>query len=302
VTTPSPDRTGASGPTPTTWVIVLNYNGRDDTLALLASLAVVNAVVLMVDNGSSDGTVAAVQAAYPAVRVLDTGANLGYSGGNNVGIAHALAAGAEVIVVLNNDTLVEPGFLEPLVAVVAHDPVAAAPDIRYADDQETSWYRGAVLDPRSARPRHLQPAEQSPAVGIIPTDLLTGCCIAASANTWRSVGLFDDQYFLIFEDSDWSMRAAAVGIRTVVIPASRIHHKVSRSFRGSTHATYYFTRNGLRFSRKYLGWSGWARFGHREVGRPLAGHVKRHEWNHVAAVLAGVTDAAHGRSGPRRTR
>ncbi|MCW2530267.1 MAG: uncharacterized protein JWM76_5127 [Pseudonocardiales bacterium] len=285
--------------TPDVWIIVLNYNGREDTLALLATLAAEPATVLVVDNDSSDGTIAAVQAGFPNARTLTTGANLGYSGGNNAGIEFALARGAEVVVVINNDTLVESNFLQPLVAAVANGPVAATPDIRYADNFAISWYRGAVLDRTTARPRHLQPDEQSAATDPIPTGLLTGCCIAASTQTWRTVGLFDDGYFLIFEDSDWSMRAQAAGIRTVVVPGSRIAHKVSRSFRGSTDATYFFTRNGLRFSRNYLGWRGCARFTRGQVIRPLAGHVRRAEWAQVSATVAGGRDAITRRGGPR---
>jgi GT2 family glycosyltransferase len=286
--------------TPDVWVVVLNYNGREDTLALLATLVGQPATVLVVDNESSDDSIAAVHAAFPAVRTLATGANLGYSGGNNAGIELAMAHGAEVVVVINNDTLVEMDFLSPLVAAVADGPVAATPDIRYASDRDTSWYRGAVLDRTTARPRHLQPHEQSADRDPIPTGLLTGCCIAASTRTWRAVGLFDDDYFLIFEDSDWSMRAHAAGITTVVVPESRLVHKVSRSFRGSTDATYFFTRNGLRFSRRYLGWRGCARFTRGQIIRPLAGHVSRAEWAQVSATVAGGRDAITRCGGPRR--
>jgi GT2 family glycosyltransferase len=108
-----------------TWVIVLNWNGRADTLELLASLSGEPATVLVVDNGSTDATLEAVHERFPQVRTLQTGANLGYAGGNNAGINYALAEGADVIAVLNNDTLVDSGFLDPLLHSLDAGPEVA---------------------------------------------------------------------------------------------------------------------------------------------------------------------------------
>jgi GT2 family glycosyltransferase len=134
-----------------------------------------------------------------------------------------------------------------------------------------SWFRGSKLDRRSGWPQHLAPDEQpSVEAGPFASPVLTGCCLVATAATWRSVGGFDERMFLMFEDSDWSLRAAARGVGLLVVPASRIHHKVSSSFTGTagTLGTYYFTRNGTVFAARHLGPTAAVRFAVRQVVRP----------------------------------
>lgn len=286
-----------------TWLVVLNWNGRDDTLELLASLADQPATVLVVDNGSTDGTLDAVHEQFPGVVTLQTGANLGYAGGNNAGIARALADGADVIGVLNNDTLVEPNFLQPLLVRLGKgDDVALSPDIRYAAEPDVSWFRGSHIDESTGWPQHLRPSEQvSPELDEIHTPVLTGCCIVATADTWRRVGLFDDGMFLMFEDSDWSRRAVESGVGLLVVPTSRIRHKVSRSFTGAASAlgTYYFVRNGLVFAARHLGLRATVRFLTRQVMRPaLRGAVKRRDGVPSAMAVLGVLAALSHRRGP----
>lgn len=254
-----------------TWLVVLNWNGRDDTLELLDSLAGEPATVLLVDNASDDGTLEAVSSRFPDVQTLQTGANLGYAGGNNVGIAHAIANGAEIIGVLNNDTVVEPGFLAPLVATLGDSgKIAVSPDIRYAETPDVSWFRGSRIDLRTGWPHHLAPGEQPAGAAPFESPVLTGCCIVASASTWQNVGTFDDGMFLMFEDSDWSRRAAGKGVRLLVVPESRIRHKVSRSFTGSAEllGSFYFARNGTVFAWRRLGRRATIRFVWRQIIRP----------------------------------
>jgi GT2 family glycosyltransferase len=290
----------------TTWLVVLNWHGRQDTLELLETLTPEPVTVLVVDNGSHDGTLEAVAERHPGVYTLQTGANLGYAGGNNAGIQHALAAGAEIIGVLNNDTLVEPGFLEPLeTALKESESVAVSPDIRYADAPETSWFRGSTIDKRTGWPQHLSPEQQPPTdVERFPTPVLTGCCILATAQTWEQVGTFDDGMFLMFEDSDWSRRAVELGVELLVVPRSRIRHKVSRSFTGmsSVLGAYYFARNGTVFAWRHLGPRPTLRFLVRQVFRPslralFTARTRPGALMSYAGVLAALT-RRRGAAGP----
>lgn len=286
-----------------TWLVVLNWHGREDTLELLEGLVAEPATILVVDNGSYDGTLEAVEERFPGVRTLQTGANLGYAGGNNAGIDRALAEGADVVGVLNNDTLVPPGFLAPLLAALAaHPRSAVSPDIRYASEPEVSWFRGSFIDEHTGWPQHLPPERQPPVDGgPFPSPVLTGCCIVTSAAVWRSVGTFDDGMFLIFEDSDWSRRAVSRGIELLVVPASRIRHKVSRSFTGASGVlgSYYYARNGTTFAWRHLGVSGTLRFAWRAVLRPDAkrAFALSHRARKLMEVL-GLLAAVTGRRGP----
>ncbi|MGH9105827.1 MAG: glycosyltransferase family 2 protein [Acidimicrobiales bacterium] len=244
-----------------TWLVVVNWNNAEDTLGLLSSLQAADlqgTAVLLVDNGSSDGSVERVEALHPWVTTLQTGRNLGFAGGSNRGITFALDKGASVVGVLNNDTTVEPDFWPPLVSLALSGPVAVSPDIRYQTDPAKSWFYGGTARPYEGFPRHLQEPEQPSRGAPQESELVTGCCFVASRETWKAVGLFDERYFLIFEDSDWSMRARSRGTRLMLEPSSRIYHGVSRSFRGSALATsrYYYSRNGLLFARRWLGTRG----------------------------------------------
>jgi GT2 family glycosyltransferase len=288
------------------WLVVLNWNGRDDTLALLATLAradLPETTILVVDNGSTDGTLEAVREAFPSVRTLQTGANLGFAGGNNCGIRFCLRQGAEVIGVLNNDTLVAPDFWPPLVSVAAAGHTAVCPDIRYADDPDRSWFFGAEFSHSAGIPLHLQAAEQPARCGLPASALLTGCCLVADAATWRTVGGFDERLFLTFEDSDWCMRARRNDVALLLQPASRITHKVSRSFRGmqDSLALYYYSRNGAVFAQRWFGIRAVARFATKMV---LAGGLRqlrrdpRRGWRPFFFRCAGLSAAALGQRGP----
>lgn len=241
------------------FVIVLSYFGRADTLACVESL--VNgspeARILVIDNGTFDGVIEAVTHRWPQVETLQTGTNLGFAGGMNRGIRWALDQGAETVTILNNDTLVSPGAITAL-SGVARTGVAVSPEVRYADRSERVWFGGGTLDPLTQLPRHLSEAEilgiDGPVVPELrPSQVLAGCCVTASAETWRRVGLFDERYFLNFEDSDWSLRASANGVALVVATGVVIHHKVSASFTGaySYLGLFYYARNGLLFGSSH---------------------------------------------------
>ena len=241
----------------TAWWIVLTWNGLDDTRELLEGLAVDRSgfTVVVVDNGSQDGTQEVVVRDFPWVHFLQTGANLGYAGGNNAGLDYALRQGASVLGVLNNDTVVTGEALRSLGAhVQAHPGDVVSPDIRYEPDVGESWFRGGRVDARSAWPHHLTGETQARLPKDVPyvSEILTGCCLVTTRQVWKVVGLFDERFFLIFEDSDWSRRAARHA-RLVVLPTVRIRHKVSRSFAGEagTLATYYHLRNALLFAGRH---------------------------------------------------
>jgi len=263
---------------PATAVIVLNWNNAPDTLACLESLRASRAELelIVVDNASTDGSGEVIARSGLADCVLRNATNAGYAGGNNTGLRHALNQGFEVIAVLNNDTLVEPDTFERMSSICAESthPVAVSPRITYDAAPEDIWFAGGIVD--HGMPRHLQVDELTGREsGLVATQLLTGCCIMATATTWRRVGLFDERYFLIFEDSDWSMRARRLGVTLLVDHESRLRHKVSRSFGNGAMpllATYFYTRNGLiyhaRYARRYL-----PRFVKTRLIRPLVRHT-----------------------------
>lgn len=261
-------------------VVVLNYRGTADTLGCVESLrsGSPEAVVVVVDNGSSDDVLDQVAARWPGVLTVRTGRNLGFAGGMNVGLEKALAEGAATVTLLNNDTTLPLGAIGALAASAGSGGLVS-PEIRYADSEEV-WFGGGTIDQETNLARHLNETELRHAPrGLHPTEMLAGCCLTATAETWRRLGLLDDRYFLIFEDSELSVRAATRGVPLLVDPQVVIRHRVSGSFTGPYRwlGLYYYTRNGLLFGRRCLGGSllQAARFLRRHVLGAALGPLRR---------------------------
>ena len=236
-------------------VVVLNWHGRSDTLACVETLTEGSPEtdVLVVDNGSLDGTIDAVQQRWPRVHTLQLEQNHGFSGGMNRGIRFAMEVlSASIVTVLNNDTVVSPGAMTELAAIADGVDLAVSPVVRYRDEPEKIWFGGGYLDAVNGYPFHTAPADFEPCEsGLRSSTVLAGCCITARADVWRQVGLFDERFFLNFEDSEWSLRATRRGVRLVVACDVYILHAVSASFTGAaaTLGSFYYLRNGLLFAR-----------------------------------------------------
>jgi len=217
-------------------IIVLNWNGRDCTLACLESLehaALDGAAVMVVDNGSRDGSVDAIRARFPHRELIALPENRGYAGGNNAGTRRALERGAEAILVLNNDTVVAPDFLSPLLDVLNTHPHAAgaASAIMRYDSPEVlteAWlelYFGFGIVRR--RGVNCMPGEGYDAVRAV--DAGVGCSILLRAAAVRQIGLLDESYFAYHEEVDWCYRARKAGGEIFYQPYSRVYHHISKS-------------------------------------------------------------------------
>ena len=216
-------------------VVVLNWQRPDDTIACLESLhaaALGGARVLVVDNGSRDDSVARIRGRFPDQAILALPENRGYAGGNNAGIAAALAGGARAVLLLNNDAVVAPDFLDPLVWVLnSHPRIAAVSSATLRPDRETlelAWLRvhfGHGLVRRVGM--HALPSEGYDNPREVP--VVVGCSVLMAADALRAVGPLDEDYFAYHEDVDWCFRVRAAGWEVHYQPLSRVYHAGSRS-------------------------------------------------------------------------
>jgi GT2 family glycosyltransferase len=295
--------------------VVLAWNGRDDTLLCLQSLerALYRPLdTIVVDNASHDGTPEAVESEHPSVTVVRNDRNLGFAGGMNVGIRCALERGADAVLTLNNDMVVDEAFVEPLVAALEEHAGAAAAcsQILFADDPPRVWYAGARYDGRRGyQGRHTAYGRPPlpPTVPAYETDRACGGAMLATRIALETVGLFDEDLFAYGEDTDWSLRASRAGLQLLVVPASVVRHRVSASTGGeSSPATlYYDLRNGIAVAERHVPLGGAGTLRRRAVA--VAAHVaqallSRRRRAGLRAVLQAYRDVRSGRLGPRPER
>jgi GT2 family glycosyltransferase len=261
--------------------------------------------VLVVDNGSTDDSVARIAAARPGVRLIETGANLGFAGGNNAAIKMALDEGASYVWLLNNDTVVEPGALTALVDALETDSKAGAAGskITYFDRPDVLWYAGGDFGADGlAHHRGLDEIDTGSYDTPGETGLITGCSLLLRASVLGEVGLMREEYFLYWEETDLDWRIHAAGHRLLYVPGSVVRHKVAGSLGEGwgVAQTEYLARNMLHFYR----------LNRPDRLAPVAArllwvgvkHVLRGRWALARATFSGVWLFVRGRFGPIEAR
>lgn len=242
--------------------VVLNWNQAALTLDCLRSLslqAYSNFKVIVVDNGSSDGSPSIIKKEFPGVIVLENEKNLGYSEGNNVGIRAAQSLSPGYIFLLNNDTVVDPAMLSRLVSVAETDRKIGIvgptmyyfdpPDMLWGGENRIDWTRGAVI-----RMRMGERIGNDTLKTQIPkkTAYIDSCAMLVRAEVFEKVGFLDGNFFINYDDLDLNVRAVDAGYEVVYVPAAFMWHKVSAAMGlASPATTYYMTRNSLLFFWKH---------------------------------------------------
>jgi len=252
---------------PFVYIIVLNWNRKYDTLECLESLQDVcypNYKVLVVDNGSTDGSSYIIRKRFPNITLIENEKNLGFAEGNNVAIRHALREGADYILLLNNDTVIDKQLLMELVKIAESDLKIGicGPKIYYYNAPNTIWFAGGLIKRGIAF--HIGDGEddQGQHDKITFVDYITGCAMMIKRKLVEKVGLLDPDYFCMFEDADLCHRGRKAGFKVVYGPTAKVWHKISLSFGGmlSPLWVYYKVRNNILFMRKNERGSGWLTF------------------------------------------
>jgi len=253
-----------NGRTPIVAIIILNWNGLKDTLDCLESirgLATGNYRVVVVDNGSADNSAAVLKNRYPDITVVELERNLGYTGGNNVGIRHALGLGAHYFWLLNNDTIVFPDSLARLLDVAERSPALGllSPSVHYYDQPERVQYRGCLIDWKNHRlviPDSPEGAEVRSNGEPCPESQF-GTALLIKREVVEKVGLLREDLFAYWEDVEYCVRAYRKGgYRNSTVTDAKILHKcpVPEAMKERKSPAYYFfmTRNKYFFWMEYL--------------------------------------------------
>ncbi len=296
---------------PLVGIIVLHWSGLAKTSRCLKSLQdsqYPNVQIYLVDNGSPDQGGTKLQAEFKdTVHFIQNGANLGFAGGNNVGIKQALADGCDFVLIINNDTVVKPDFLNRLVDTALSDSKIGmiGPKILSAEPSNRIWFAGGRLHWNSGvRIGHVGVGEtdrgQYDAAG--KTDWLTGCCLLVRRAVIDKIGLLPEAYFLYFEDVDWSAAAQRAGWRLVYEPRSVIwHSEASEAQLVRPQKLYYQARNYPMLVRRYANWHQRMTFGlfffvyysQLLIRNLLTGKLKANNM-----FWRGIRDYFRGRTGP----
>ena len=283
-------------------VITLTWNQRQDTLDCLESLSRLtypNHRIILVDNGSADGTVEAVRERYPAVELIVNAQNLGFQGGFNAGLRHALNSGADYVFVMNNDTTVQPDILDELIEQAAPPDVGMlSPKIYYAYEPDRIWSVGGDCHPITLEMTHKgdNQLDRGQWERVMERDFLVGCAMLMKRSMLEQIGLFDTGYHPIYyEDVDLCVRARRAGFRLLLVPSAKMWHKVSASGggSGSPRERYLMARHSVRYFRKYIrGWK-WLIVAPYRLGSAIKTSVKlarRRRFESIAAYWRGLRD------------
>jgi GT2 family glycosyltransferase len=250
-----------------TAIIILNWNSREMTANCIRSVRAMEAPsydIIVVDNASTDGSAQYLAHEFPQIAVLPQSRNLGFAAGCNVGMRHALAKGAEYMLLLNNDTYVARDFLSELLAPMEADSKTAAvcSKIYFADRPDLLWYAGGDFNPWTGTSKHRGYKQIDRRQFDEQQDITaaTGCAMLVRSKAVREVGLFDEQFWCYAEDLDWSLRFLKRGYRLGFAPKARVWHYDGatsvKSMGSGSHAIkqFYSTRNMVFVARKHVPW------------------------------------------------
>jgi GT2 family glycosyltransferase len=256
-------------------IVVLDYKNKKDTIECIESLnsLLVDNVYLSIIVVNNDTQVQFKETDFTSLftlKIINNPFNSGYTGGNNVGIKQALSDGAEYILLLNNDTIVDKSLLKQLLEVADSDKKVGliSPKIYFAKGSEfhkdrykkddlgnVLWYGGGIMDWQNVLGKHrgVDEVDTGQYDTTEQTDFATGCCMMFRSDVIKRVGLFDEKYFLYYEDSDLNVRVRKKHYAILYAPKAKLWHKNAGSTGGSGSSLqdYYITRNRLLFGVNY---------------------------------------------------
>lgn len=285
---------------PRVYAVVVNLNGKayiGEAIRSLLAQTYDNLRVIVVDNGSTDGSINLIRCEFPGVDMVENGRNLGFGGANNIGMQAAMDRGAKFVFLCNYDATASAGCVGRLVSR-AMDTGAGmvGPKILYHHDPKVIWFAGGIIRwwcgtvaHRGIRQNDRGQFDKDSEVGY-----LTACAVLIDTDLLRRIGFFDDAFYpSYFEDTDLCHRARRAGYRLIYEPAATVLHRVSAHSGGGTtplKVTLRF-RNQWIFFRRWAAWYHWLTIPWCAVAVAAmyaAGWILRGQWHLVAALVRGI--------------
>lgn len=257
------------------FISILNFNGADETIQCLETLQKLekhnfSISVVVVDNGSTkEFNVKENSYKNLNLKIIGSQVNTGFSGGHNVGIKYAINNGADFIMILNNDTTVEKSLVKELLEPFMNDSGVGitVPKMYFSKGHEfhkerysegdrgkVLWYAGGITDWKNMINSHrgVDEVDSGQYGEVAETEFASGACIMIKKEVFEKVGMFDERYFLYYEDADLNIRIKKAGYKIMYVPKAVLwHNNAASSSSGSLLQDYYITRNRLLFGFTY---------------------------------------------------
>lgn len=237
-----------------TAVIICNWNKKEDVLACIDSVFRSNYKefdLICVDNGSTDGSVKAIQSLRAPIHIISLQENVGGAGGFNAGLEYAMQGSYEYIVLLDNDVIVDETAIASLVsAMELHDELGILGAKIYLAGTENHLQEfGSYIDwdNFNIKPLNQGAKDNNQLPSLLECDYVPACALIVRSDAIRKVGMMDAQYFIYWDDIEWGYRMKQAGYRVMVTSQAKVWHKMGAAERKNTFATYYFWRNRIHF-------------------------------------------------------
>ncbi len=281
-------------------VVLLSWNNKQaviDCLARLSTLTGAHVHVVVIDNASSDGSVAAIAHAYPDVTLLQEPLNRGFVGGVNRGLAEAARRGADFAWLINDDTQFDDDVLVPLLARAASDPRAGllTPLLRNLPPDGGEQFRNGLVDwKRGAMSHNFTDSVHAERAREGATPIVVGTALLVDLRVFRAIGPFDERFFAYWEDTDYSVRAARAGFDNVIVENAIVAHAAPLVTTRPPHYHYYMIRNEALFWHKHWHGPGSLRWKRRWLTAAMASIARNRDQARTENVAAGVDGLWHG--------
>lgn len=238
---------------PRVGIIILNYNGKRCLLSCLESLNRLeyrNKDIIVVDNNSADDSLKEAEKKFPHFVFVRNSKNQGFAKGMNIGMKEALARGAEYCWLFNYDALAQSQTLDKLISAAQENPKAGLlSPIIYETESDKIWFAKGKIDFWRMRTVHIEPTKQELAAKTYKSEFLTGCALLMKKELIEKIGFLDENFFLYYEDADYSLRAAQAGFDCLVAREAKVFHKEESKF--NPRKIYYLVYSGLLFFNKW---------------------------------------------------
>lgn len=294
---------------PLLYIVILNHSHREDTFSCVASVLSSyygNFKVILLDSATEGESVETLYKKYPQVQIISLTQNLGYAGNNNIGIRAALEQGAEWVLLLNNDTILDASCLSMLIEAGEQDNAIGivGPMVYHFDQPDVIQSAGGLLG-KNWEGTHAGENQRDSGQfrSVRQVDWISGCAILVRRALIEDVGALDPDYFLYWEETEWCIRARCSGWQIVHVPQAKLWHKgVSQDYQPRPYVTYYMTRNFLHTLSKHKAPVTVRLSALINVLRTLVSWSINPKWrykrDHRDALWRGLIDYFHRRIGP----